>query len=189
MNLWGYALREACRRPGRSLLTLAGIAAGVATVVATWVAIGAARRSCRDLFDGVSGPVALEVSAAADAAFDPAVVADLARVPGVSGVLAEIQAVASVSTLDGPVPVLVLGAEPDSADIATRFRVTAGRLPRTDEEVAVSTALAETCGLTTNGTLQLGSQAGQVGLRVVGAFRSDVDGGGVNTAVVALATA
>jgi putative ABC transport system permease protein len=57
MRLWKYTAREVGRRPGRALLTVAGIALGLATVVATRLTIDTVRRTYRDLF-GAAGSLA-----------------------------------------------------------------------------------------------------------------------------------
>ncbi len=57
MRLWSYTAHELRRRPGRALLTVAGIALGLATVVATRLTIDTVRRTYRDLF-GAAGSLA-----------------------------------------------------------------------------------------------------------------------------------
>ena len=46
-TLWRYTARTLRRRPGRTLLTLLGIAIGVATAVAVSLTVEAARQGCR----------------------------------------------------------------------------------------------------------------------------------------------
>src|SRR5579871_3113703 len=69
MNLWVYNLREVQRRPGRMVLTLLGIALGLATVVATRLTIRTVDRAYRDLFEDVAGRPALEITAKGQGGF------------------------------------------------------------------------------------------------------------------------
>src|SRR6266576_3164015 len=62
-TLWKYTTREVQRRPGRTLLTLAGIVIGVATVVAITATTRASRRSYQEMYEAVGGKAALEVVA------------------------------------------------------------------------------------------------------------------------------
>jgi len=55
MNLWSYSYRELRRRPGRTLLTLAGIALGVAAIVAVSLVTTATKSAYREMFAAVSG--------------------------------------------------------------------------------------------------------------------------------------
>ena len=79
MSLATYSLRELLRRPARSLLTVIGIAVGVATVVASATAMHAARIGCTDLFDDISGPRSLEVTAASRTGFDGRIAVELGK--------------------------------------------------------------------------------------------------------------
>ena len=51
MRLWTYVFREMRGRPGRTLLTLLGIALGTATVSATSLTNQAVRRAYHELFE------------------------------------------------------------------------------------------------------------------------------------------
>src|SRR5215470_4893795 len=68
-TLWKYTTREVQRRPGRTLLTLAGIVIGVATVVAITATTRATRRSYRAMYEAVGGRAALEVVAVGQGGF------------------------------------------------------------------------------------------------------------------------
>ncbi len=115
MSLWTYSVRETLRRPGRTLLTLLGIAVGLAVVVATRLTIDSAHRAYRDLSGGVGGRAALEVTAPGLAAFDGEFAPALAALPGVRTVIPRVQGMAAVSAGRGSAPVRVLGIDPACA--------------------------------------------------------------------------
>src|SRR5680860_1868435 len=91
MNLNTYTSRELRRRPGRTLLTLAGIVIGVAAIVAVALASATARDAFRNMFDQVGGKAELEVVGAVQGTFDPTPVESTVRVPGVEAVVPLIQ--------------------------------------------------------------------------------------------------
>src|SRR5207237_10774145 len=80
--LWRYTFRELRRQPGRALLTLVGIAVGVASAVAVTTSSTATRRAYEDMYQAVAGRAALEVVAEGGGSFAPDVAA-LEAVPGV----------------------------------------------------------------------------------------------------------
>src|SRR5438067_6298498 len=112
MRLWTYTARELRRRPGRTLLTLLGVALALATVVATRLTVAAVRRAYRDLFEGVAGGPALEVTAAGAGGFDAGPVAGLVCVPGVRAIQPRVSGTISVAAAAGNVAVPVLGLDP-----------------------------------------------------------------------------
>ena len=60
MTTWTCTARELRRRPERALLTLLGIAIGVAILISAMTALNAARAAYRDLFSGVGGKEILQ---------------------------------------------------------------------------------------------------------------------------------
>src|SRR5262249_57162766 len=78
----GLLLRRLVREPGRTSLVVAGVALGVAVVVAIRLASGSALASFADTVDAVTGRATLEVAAVADG-FDERLFARIRREPGV----------------------------------------------------------------------------------------------------------
>jgi hypothetical protein len=77
MMLTQYLLREVRRRPGRTLLTLAGVVIGVQSLVAIPLTIQSTRRAHRALFEGLTGRAALEVVPCGEGGFSPDLAAGL----------------------------------------------------------------------------------------------------------------
>ena len=81
MMLRHYTYREFVRRPGRALLTLAGIIIGVAGVFAIALVINTTRHAYQQMFADLTGNAALEVVAEGGGGFDPDVRDRIAAVP------------------------------------------------------------------------------------------------------------
>src|SRR5262245_24669714 len=127
-TLWKYTTREVQRRPGRTLMTLAGIVIGVASVVATIATTRATRRSYRAMHEAVGGRAALEVVAPGGGGFDPGAVYEaVSKLNDVEAAVGVIQTRAGLVEGGGITPVLVLGADPERDRAARTYRVTAGR--------------------------------------------------------------
>ncbi len=168
MNLWVYSIREMQRRPGRLLLTLLGIALGLATVVATRLTIRTVDRAYRDLFEGVAGRPALEVTAKGQGGFAADAAAGLEQVGGVQAVRPRIQSAAALVSASGSVAVPVLGIDRGgTAD----WPVREGRPLASDEDALLDPGLAESLHLRPGQSLEVWAPAGSFHLRVSGIFQ------------------
>lgn len=170
MNLWTYNLREMQRRPGRLMLTLLGIALGLATVVATRLTIRTVDRAYRDLFEGLAGRPALEVTAKGQGGFTPSVASGLGLLPGVQAVVPRIQSAAALVGASGSVAVPVLGIDPKGAAIAD-WPVRDGRPLAGDAEALLDPGLAASLHLRPGQSLEIWSPAGSTRLRLAGVFQ------------------
>ena len=109
MRLWNYTRQELCRRPGRTALTFAGIALGLAAVVALQLITDTARGLPRTGLIRLSGPPALEVVATDLGGFDPDGVPGLGELPGVRAAVPRINGVVTVTGNAGRQAVPLLG--------------------------------------------------------------------------------
>jgi putative ABC transport system permease protein len=182
MNLWAYSLREMRRRPGRTLLTLLGIALGIATLVATSLTTHSVHRAYRELFKGLIGPRALAVAAPAGAGFDAALGHDLAEIPGVHAVVPCIESTVALLGPCGPVSVVVLGI--DERVAGQDFS------PPNEGDLLLDAELAHTHALVVGNSVRIWTVVGQSEFRLAGLLprgTAAVNGGAV--AVVSLADA
>lgn len=168
MSLRTYSLRELGRRPVRSLLTVVGIAVGVATVVASTTAMQAARLGCADLFDDLSGPRSLVVTAASNAGFDGRIRTELEAIPGIRACLPRVRSAAALLGPSGPVPTVVVGEDLDSPQATEHFRLLDGRGLRAEGEILLDAALAEANHLQPADRVCVICPAGSVELLMVG---------------------
>jgi putative ABC transport system permease protein len=171
MRLWTYTARESCRRPGRALLTLAGISLGLATVVATQLTIPTVQRAYRELFEGLTGRAALEVTAPGLAGFDPAVTNQLKALPGVKALIPRIQATASVVGTRGSIPAPVLGIDPQSMP-ATAWQIRDGTALAGPDDVLLDAGMARALGLLPGAPVKVWTPTGLVQLRLAGTLES-----------------
>jgi putative ABC transport system permease protein len=124
--LWKYTLREGQRRPGRTLLTLAGIVIGVATAVAIALTTRTTRDAYRDMFDALGGRASLEVVSEAQGEFDPGIAKQVGEIRGVRAALPVIQIPAVLATRVKPKTVLVLGVDPERDVVARPYEIREG---------------------------------------------------------------
>jgi putative ABC transport system permease protein len=169
MNLWTYNVREIQRRPARMLLTLLGITLGLATVVATRLTIHTVDRAYRDLFEGVAGRAALEVTAKGQGGFEAELAPGLESVPGVKAVVPRIQSAGALVGTSGSVAVPVLGIDPGSA--AADWPLREGRPIHDDRDALLDPGLAESLHLSPGQTIELWVPAGPTQLRLSGIFQ------------------
>ncbi len=166
MNLHTCTLRELERRPGRTLLTVLGITLGLATVVAIGLTIHAVRGAYRELFQSVTGGLALEVSAPGQTAFDPAFATDLVTVEGVESVSVRIHAACTVLGRTGSLTAALVGI--DSRGSAKDWPVRAGGPLHEGNEALLDAALAATLQLTPGDSFRIWTPTGLADLRLAG---------------------
>jgi putative ABC transport system permease protein len=165
MNLWIYNLREMQRRPGRMLLTLLGIALGLATVVATRLTIRTVDRAYRDLFEGVAGRPALEVTAKGQGGFAANAAVGLEQVRGVKAVRPRIRSAAALVSPSGSLAVPVLGIDRGGA---VDWPVREGWPLASDGDALLDPGLAASLHLRPGQSLEIWAPAGSVQLRLSG---------------------
>jgi putative ABC transport system permease protein len=168
MTLWTYTAREIRQRPGRALLTLLGIAIGVAVFVATAVTIRSAHQAYRDMFERVTGRSSLEIVAPGFAGFDGRFAAGFRSLPGVRAVVGRIQTAASLAGSADTMPALVYGIEPACPDAVEAFPLRAGRPLGQEEGVLLGAEAAAANGFRLGQAVRLWTPAGPVRLPLVG---------------------
>jgi putative ABC transport system permease protein len=156
MNSWTYTLRELRRRPARTLLTVLGVAVGVAVLSAAAVAVRGARLAYRELYERVAGRDCLEVVAPGQAGFDPAVAGRLASVPGVRSAVPRIVANAAVVAAGGASPALVVATGPTA-----------------EQGALLDTAFARAHGCAVGRPLRLWTPGGLAELPLAGLFEAE----------------
>jgi putative ABC transport system permease protein len=147
------------------LLTLLGIAVGLATVVATRLTIRTVDHAYRDLFEGVAGRPALEVTAKGQGGFAADSVADLEKVRGVKAVLPRIQSAAALVSASGSVAVPVLGIDRGGA---SDWPVREGQPLSGDGDALIDPGLADSLHLRPGQSLETWAPAGSTYLRLSG---------------------
>ena len=186
MTLHRYTLGVMRRRPGRTLLTLAGIAIGVATIVGISVSVATTGRAYQDLFETVAGKAALEVVAEGYGPFDAGAAEIAAACPGVAAASPTAQAYAALPATGGGGVVLVLGVDAARDATVRTYRLLSGSLPGSDDGVALEANYAESLGLKVGSRLKLLFATGVVDVGVTGLLTPE-GLGGFNGGAVAIA--
>jgi len=181
VSLWSYTFRELARRPGRTLLTLLGIAIGVAAVVSVSISADTARRAYRDMFGAVGGRAELEVVAQGLGPFAAEPLAEsLADIEGVEAVVPLVLERAVLTAGEGGrTGVLVLGVDPQKDGATREYRLENGAslpglLGGTGEgpvRLLLGADLARGAGLESGSATSLVTPAGRVQAVVTGLLR------------------
>jgi putative ABC transport system permease protein len=167
MSLWVYTARQARLRPGRTALTLFGIALGVALVVATRLTVPAVGAAYRELSEGLAGRASLEITSPGRDGFDPEIARALLTVPGVRGVIPRIQGAVSLVGKHGATATPLVGIEPAQAD-ACAFRLREGAMAAAGDEAVAEAGLAEALGVKPCDAVRIWAPSGTDRLKLTG---------------------
>jgi putative ABC transport system permease protein len=177
-------------RKSRTLLTVLGIALGVAAMVATSVVRESASRSLIEMFDHAAGRADLAVSSAAAGivggeGFEAAALEQIEAVEGVEMAAPLVQATTLptaqledweypliAGNFSGPV---VYGVDPQASRDMGHYRLAAGDDldAASDDAILLTESYAKTLGLSLGDELELVAPTGQVRFRVVGLLASE----------------
>lgn len=168
MALLRYSWRHLGRKRGRSALTLAGVALGVAAVVGVGVTLDTARTAHDDMFSGLAGRAGLEILAEGRANFDADAVHEACQVDGISARAGILRAAAALVTSSGVTPLLVVGVDP-AADAAARDLTPAEGRPLSEiDGLLLDREFAASLGLSAGQTATLLATSGVQTLPVAG---------------------
>ena len=191
MTSWRWTVKELLRRRARSLLTLLGVAIGVAALVATWVTAETTREAARTMFGALGGRAVLEVRSAGGGGVAADVGESVSAAPGVADVVPVARGTAALRAPSGIVPVKILGIDPAQDGAARAIDVVAGSGLDTAEGVLLERSFARSVGVDVGGDVDLFAKGGRRVLPVAGLLApggvSVFDGGAV--AVVRLEAA
>ncbi|MFN0059963.1 MAG: ABC transporter permease [Planctomycetota bacterium] len=164
-----YTRREYRRRPGRTLLTLAGIVIGVATMVSILNVIANTRRLYRDMFDEVAGRATLEIVNAGFAGFDARVLDTVTAIAGVEHAAPVVQVPAALRGVAGPALVAALGIDAVRDSAVRPLVLRSGRFLRAvGDEALLEAGFAAQQGVQLGDRARLVTLAGVQELEVVG---------------------
>jgi putative ABC transport system permease protein len=168
--------RQALEHRRRTLLTIAGVAAGVALLFSTSAINTTLRKSIDASIAGLGGDAQVEVSAAGATGL-PAGSADLmGAIPGVEATVPVVREVAELGGPGGSARALVLGVTPEFGRL---FDSGAGPLGDLRGGLRLSPALADALGASAGRRLRIETPRGDQMLRMSGRV-GEVDFSGVN---------
>jgi putative ABC transport system permease protein len=167
MMMRHYTYREFVRRPGRTLLTLAGIIIGVAGVFAIALVINTTRHAYQQMFADLTGNASLEIVAEGGGGFDPAFAKELTTIRGIRSAEPVVQMVAGLVNGDNPLGVMVIGNDPAHDEEAAAHLI-AGHGLAADDEVLLVDNFAKSLKLAVDSKIRLLSRGGINEFRVAG---------------------
>ncbi|MGD9644782.1 MAG: FtsX-like permease family protein [Pirellulales bacterium] len=168
MRLTRYSLRELRLRPGRTLLTLLGIAFGVAAVLAIALVIDTTRRAYREMHETIAGRAALEIVAEGLGGFQPRMLETLRTLPGVERVVPVVQAHTALASTKGVVGLVLMGIDPAQDKFSRHYAFHAGRQVAAGDEVVLEAGFARSHGLALAQPVRLLTASGTATLTLVG---------------------
>jgi putative ABC transport system permease protein len=188
-DLLRFGLRNLGRRKARTVLTLLGIALGVATAVAVGVVRESAIRSLTDMFDQAAGRADLSVTDAmagivSGGGFDASVLEQVQAAQGVEATAPLLQVITlptaqlsdwQYSFAFGNFTGAVLyGVDPAASRNMDHYRLTAGDdVEAADDAILLTESYAQELGLNLGDTLELAAPTGQAQFTLTGLLASE----------------
>ncbi|WP_280835562.1 ABC transporter permease [Mycolicibacterium frederiksbergense] len=168
-----FSLRELTVHRRRTIASIAVMAVSAMYLVAIFGIFGSITGSVNRLADGVAGIAALEVSGITDAGFPEAVLADVAKVPGVATAAPMIR----MSAPTASEPVLLFGADDRSSALEGALKDAVGVQVQAPSGVTEGVQVGPGVGHAKGETFQLGSGSVTVAEVLQGKQLADLNGG------------
>ncbi len=160
-------------RPSRFLLTVASVAIGTAAAFGGMLASASARQAYQDMSAALEGPPALEIVSEQGGRFRFKDVPELSSVAGVEAVIPLIFRTSLLRLREQRAGVIVVGTALDRAEVVRRLRLQSGTLPKNNNEVWISAALADALQVKVGDSVTLLTRRGLRKLQVVGLVQQD----------------
>lgn len=164
--------REARKRPGRAILTLASVAIGVAAVVAVTFTLRSTQDAFDRIFQSLAGRASLEVAAPIGEAIPSALAAKVSQIPGVEAVAPRLQRPAVLFANDERVQVIAAAVDTKQDQQVHEYKVVEGESLGNGDEVLLNNLLAENLGVGVGDEVFLLTRSGRIPLTVSGLFES-----------------
>ena len=169
MTFAALIARNVTRQRARTVLTVIGIAIGVTTVVALGSITSGLRATSTQMTRANGADFMVAQKGASDLSFSTLSEGDLAVVRQVAGVEHAWGVLLLISKVGVQPYFITFGTDPDELP-RLGLDLTAGRLPRAEDEIALGSSGASTHGVTVGDTLTIERR----GFRVVGVYRSPI---------------
>jgi putative ABC transport system permease protein len=172
MVLWKFGLRHVLQRPGRAILTLLSIVIAVAAVTSVTIATSTTRVAYREMFAGVTGRAALEVTGRGSGGFDQRVLDEVRRTPGVKVAAPILQRPTIMYANGRKVKLLALGVDPEKDRSIRDYQVDKGRFLNGPRGVLLEAGFARSMGVEVKEQVKLLTRRGLRRVTVVGVLSS-----------------
>lgn len=164
--------REARKRPGRAILTLASVAIGVAAVVAVTFTLRSTQNAFDRIFQSLAGRASLEVAAPLGEAIPASLAAKVSKIPGVEAVAPRLQRPAVLFAKDERVQLIAAAVSPKLDQEVHEYKIVKGQPLASAAEVLLNELLAENLGVTVGDEVSLLTRSGRIPLKIAGLFET-----------------
>jgi putative ABC transport system permease protein len=163
--------REARKRPGRAILTLASVAIGVAAVVSVNITTTVTRGAFDAIFQSLAGRASLEVAAPIGQSIPDSLVATISAVPGVEAVAPRLQRPALLYANKERLQLIAAAVDLERDRKVHDYEVVSGEPLSRGDEVLLEELLAENLGVKAGERVDLLTRSGRISVKVVGLFK------------------
>jgi putative ABC transport system permease protein len=168
--------REARKRPGRAILTLASVAIGVAAVVAVSFTTQTTRGAFDAIFRSLAGRASLEVAAPIGQSIPDSLAETISSIPGVEAVAPRLQRPTLLYAHTEQLKLIAAAVDLERDRKVHDYKIVAGKPLSQGNEVLLEQLLAANLGVSPGERIHLLTRSGRIGVKVAGLFKSSAAG-------------
>jgi putative ABC transport system permease protein len=165
-------MREARKRPGRAILTLASVAIGVAAFVAVTFATQSTQTAFDQIFQSLAGRASLEIAAPIGQAIPASLTEKVSAVPGVEAVAPRLQRPAVLFAGDQRVQIVAAAVDPKIDQEVHSYKISDGKPLAEGEGLLLNDLLAQNLNAKVGDEVFLLTRSGRIPVKVAGLFKS-----------------
>jgi putative ABC transport system permease protein len=165
-------MREARKRPGRAILTLASVAIGVAAFVAVTFATQSTQTAFDQIFQSLAGRASLEIAAPIGQAIPASLTEKVSAVPGVEAVAPRLQRPAVLFAGDQRVQIVAAAVDPKIDQEVHSYKISDGKPLSEGEGLLLNDLLAQNLNAKVGDEVFLLTRSGRIPVKVSGLFKS-----------------
>jgi putative ABC transport system permease protein len=169
-------MREARKRPGRAILTLASVAIGVAAFVAVTFATQSTQSAFDQIFQSLAGKASLEIAAPIGQAIPASLTEKVSAVPGVEAVAPRLQRPAVLFAGEQRVQIFAAAVDPKIDQEVHSYKISDGKPLAEGEGLLLNDLLAQNLGAKVGDEVFLLTRSGRIPVKVAGLFKSATSG-------------
>jgi putative ABC transport system permease protein len=168
--------REARKRPGRAILTLASVAIGVAAVVAVTFTTQTTRGAFDAIFESLAGRASLEIAAPVGQSIPDSLMAEVNKVPGVKAFAPRLQRPALFYAGKEQLQLITAAVDVKRDRSVHDYEIVSGKEIGRGDEVLLEQLLAENLGVKAGDRAALMTRSGRINVKIAGLFKSAASG-------------
>lgn len=165
-------MREARKRPGRAILTLASVAIGVAAFVAVTFATQSTQSAFDQIFQSLAGRASLEIAAPIGQAIPASLTEKVAEVAGVEAVAPRLQRPAVLFAGEQRVQIVAAAVDPKRDQDVHSYKISDGKPLSEGDGLLLNDLLAQNLNTKVGDEVFLLTRSGRIPVNVTGLFKS-----------------